>query len=116
VLHWGGEATPDAAPRVALSYSFADGAFEGSAFDSALHLNADRNRGLPPIGLRLALVAGQAILYDAQSPLNKGQLALNNRIFASQQKFFSDVYADRVLSAAQTLKFMMAQQRGRKRV
>jgi hypothetical protein len=113
VLHWGGEASADQQPRVALSYSFADGAFECSAFDSALHLNS---KGLPPIGLRLALVAGQAILYDAQSPLDKGQLALNNRIFASQQRFFSDTYADRVLNAAQGLKFVMAQQRGKKRI
>ena len=50
VLHWGGEASAGEEPRVALSYSFADGAFECSAFDSARHLTSE---GLPPIGLRL---------------------------------------------------------------
>ena len=56
-------------------------------------------------------MAGQAILYAAQSPLSKGQLALNNRIFAASQFYFDSAYVDKVLTAAQTLKFMAHMQR-----
>ncbi len=104
LLHWGGEAEADAPPRVALSFSFADAEFEGAAFDCTL-------LPLPPLGVRLALVAGQAILYASQAPLSKHELSLNNRIFASQQRQFSEAYRDKVLSAAQMLKFM-ARMRG----
>jgi len=106
LLHWGGEAREGAQPRVALSFSFADPAFEAAAFDAAL-------LPLPPLPVRLALVAAQAILYAAQAPLSKGQLALNNRIFAGQQRFFSADYAGRVLGEAQSMKFMRRMQGGR---
>ncbi len=106
LLHWGGEAEGGAPPRVALSFSFADPAFEGAAFDAAL-------LPLPPLAVRLALVAGQAILYAAQAPLSKGALALNNRIFASQRGCFTAAYAERVLGEAQSLKFLQRQQGGR---
>ena len=102
LLHWGGEAEEGAPPRVALSFSFADPAFEAAAFDAAL-------LPFPPLPLRLALIAGQAILYAAQAPLSKGALALNNRIFAAQQKSFSAAYAERVLGEAQSIKFMQRQ-------
>jgi len=104
LLHWGGEADEGAPPRVALSYSFADPSFEQAAFSASL-------LPLPPLAVRLALVAGQAILYNAQSPLSKHDLALNNRIFAQQQKQFESIYSEKVLSAAQNLKFIMS--RGR---
>ena len=102
LLHWGGEAEEGAPPRAALSFSFADPAFEAAAFDAAL-------LPFPPLPVRLALIAGQAILYAAQAPLNKGALALNNRIFASQQKSFSAAYSERVLGEAQSIKFMQRQ-------
>ena len=106
LLHWGGEASPAALPRVALSYAFADPDFEESAFCSTY-------LPLPPLELRLALIAGQAIIYNAQSPLDKGQLALNNRIFLSQKNYFKDAYVNKVTYAAQSLKFLMAQRRGK---
>jgi hypothetical protein len=99
LLHWGSTSHPSAPPRVALSFAFADPAFELAAF-SPEHLP------YPPHGLRLGLLAGQAIIYASQAPLDKGALALNNRIFASQQGLFEPGYADKVLGAAQTLKFM----------
>ena len=106
LLHWGGEAEAGAPPRAALSFSFSDPAFEPAAFD-ATYLP------FPPLRLRLAHVAAQAILYAEQAPLDKGGLALANRTFAQQQKMFDQVYAERVLTAAQTLKFQMQQQRRR---
>jgi len=106
LLHWGGEASPAAAPRVALSYAFADPDFEESAFCSSY-------LPIPPIELRLALISGQAIVYNSQCPLTKGQLALNNRIFLSQKRYFKEAYVEKVMYAAQSLKFMMAQ-KGRK--
>ena len=99
LLHWGSTASTGAAHRVALSYSYADPRFEIAAFPSSF-------LPFPPLGLRLALIVGQAILYAAQSPLNKAQLAIKNRIFALHQKYFNALYADKVLNAAQTLKFM----------
>lgn len=100
LLHWGGEAADGAPARAALSFSFADPFFEPAAFDAS-------NLPLPPLKLRLAHVAAQAILYAAQAPLSKGSLALANRMFAAQQKSFDPIYADRVLVAAQMLKFIM---------
>jgi hypothetical protein len=101
LLHWGSTASfgLEHTHRAALSFSFADPIYAVAAFLSNF-------LPFPPIGLRLALVAGQMILYAAQSPLNKYQLALNNRIFALNQKYFNPIYADKVLTAAQTLKFM----------
>ena len=100
LLHWGGVCDASAGvARVALSFALADPAFERAAFDAA-HLP------FPPHGLRLGLLAGQAIVYAQQAPLSKGELALNNRVFASQRAHFDAEYADKVLSTAQTLKFM----------
>ena len=93
--------------RSALSFSYADPFFEPAAFDSSF-------LPYPPLRMRLAHVAAQAILYAAQAPLDKGALALANRTFASQQKLFHAVYADRVLVAAQMLKFIQRTSGGAK--
>jgi hypothetical protein len=104
VLHWGSTSQADAPHRVALSFAFSDTAFEEAAFPAAF-------LPLPPLGLRLGLLSGQAILYAAQAPLTKGALALNNRVFASQQGFFNVAYAEKVLASAQSLKFVASQSR-----
>lgn len=104
VLHWGSTSQHDAAHRVALSFAFSDALFEEAAFPPSF-------LPLPPLGLRLGLLCGQAILYAAQAPLSKGALALNNRVFASQQAFFNAAYTEKVLASAQSLKFMMAHMR-----
>ena len=106
LLHWGGTSQKSAPPRVALSFSFSDPLFHDSAFSPSY-------LPLPPLGLRLGLLCGQAILYAAQAPLSKSSLALNNRVFASQKSFFNEAYADKVLTSAQSQKFMEKMKRGR---
>lgn len=99
LLHWGSTQAEGAPSRVALSFAYAHPSFEVAAFLPAFLPH-------PPLGLRLGLLSGQAILYAAQAPLSKGQLALNNRIFASQRAFFSLDYSDKVLCSAQSQKFI----------
>ena len=55
----------------------------------------------PPIALRVALVAAQAILYHEQVPLSKGALALNNRIFCASRSLFDKEYSSRIVAEAQ---------------
>eukprot|EP00004_Rigifila_ramosa_P006993 TRINITY_DN1790_c0_g1_i2.p1 TRINITY_DN1790_c0_g1~~TRINITY_DN1790_c0_g1_i2.p1 ORF type:complete len:359 (+),score=97.48 TRINITY_DN1790_c0_g1_i2:54-1079(+) len=102
LLHWGSQAEAGAAPRIALSFAFADRSFEAPFFSSADFLP------FPPLALRLGLRAGQAIAYQSQVALSKAQLALETRIFHSQKRFFSADYADKVASAAQFAKFLAA--------
>lgn len=96
-LHWGGRGTPGAPPRVALAFSFADPIFEVSAVPSEL-------LPLPPLPARVALVAGQAIKYAAQAPLNRAQLALNTRVFHAGKHLLAPGYAAEIGEAAQSLK------------
>jgi len=84
---------------VALSFAFSHPLFEEPFFPPTF-------LPLPPLGLRLGLLCGQAILYATQAPLTKAALALNNRVFASQKSFFNEAYSEKVLSSAQSQKFM----------
>jgi hypothetical protein len=95
LVHWGSRAQPSADPRVALSWALADGAFESPIFDAAAF------GPFPPLELRIALRAGQALAYAAQAPLSRAQLALDTRLFHAGARFFSDVWRDRIASAAQ---------------
>ena len=114
VVHWagtargggvegveGGRATTRAAPppRVALSFALADPCFEKPNYA------VDEFAPFPPVALRVALVAAQAILYHKQVPLSKGGLALNNRIFCASRSLFASDYAERIVSEAQYHKY-----------
>ena len=100
LLHWGSAAEKDAPPRVAMSFALADASFEtGPYFD------AKRFLPYPPLALRVSLRAGQAIAYNAQAPLSRAQLALDNRVFMAGKRFFSDGYVDKIAGAAQQIKF-----------
>ena len=109
LLHWGSTAEPHAPPRIAMSFAVADATFEdGPYFDAARFLP------FPPLALRVALRAGQAIAYDAQSPLSRAQLALDNRVFMAGAAFFSAAYVAKIRAAAQQIKFNMGQRRVRR--
>lgn len=107
LLHWGSDARgplPGATeapqpPRTALSFAVADRAFAPPLFDAGTFTP------FPPLALRVALRAGQAIFYHSQAPLSRAQLALDRRAFASGARYFSGEYADRVLSDAQMIAF-----------
>ena len=106
LLHWGSAAEDNAAPRVSMSFALADPAFE-----SGPYFNAAEYLPYPPLALRLSLRAGQGIAYNAQAPLSKAQLALDNRVFMSGARFFSAAYVEKIGAAAQQIKFDMAAQR-----
>lgn len=101
ILHWGGRATPGHPPRVALSFSYADPAFEPAAVPAAL-------LPLPPLAARVALRAGQALKYAAQTPLGRAQLALDTRVFHAGARLLAPAYAATVADAAQSLKWEAA--------
>eukprot|EP00750_Incisomonas_marina_P032559 INCI9218.2.p1 GENE.INCI9218.2~~INCI9218.2.p1 ORF type:complete len:411 (-),score=54.05 INCI9218.2:350-1582(-) len=100
-LHWGSLAKEEQPPRIALSFAFADPAFETPFFDPKKHLP------LPPLRLRAALQAGQAVMYSNQVPLSKAALALNERIFNRHSNFFLADYAAKISSKAQWERFLM---------
>ena len=104
LLHWGSTPTSGAASthRTALSFAMAAPSFVAPYFDAALYAP------YPPLGLRVSLRAGQAIVYHSQAPVTKNQLALDRRTFARGRDFFSEEYAERVLSDAQMIFFMGA--------
>jgi hypothetical protein len=89
-----------AAPRAALSFALSHRSFEaGPFFDrSALPF--------PPLALRVALRAGQAVAYAAQSPLSRAQLALDARTFSASRRLFRANYVTRIEGDAQWLRFL----------
>jgi hypothetical protein len=100
LVHWGSRPTSGAAPRLAVSYALTDDAFEtGEFFDHAMYMP------FPPLALRTALRAGQAILYTAQAPHVKGALGLNTRLWRAGAHLFGPAYREKVNSAAQWERF-----------
>ena len=99
LVHWGSKPRIDAPVRIAMSFAFADPAFERPYYDAS-------RLPLPPLGLRVGSIAAQQVMYYAQVPLNKSHLALCHRIFMSQRAFFTEAYVDKITSAAQFYKFM----------
>ena len=87
-------------PRIALTTAYSIESFECPYFDHELYLPC------PPIGLRLGLVCGQQIQYAHLNKLEKYELALLNRIFHSQKKYFNSVYYDKICSSSQLQMFM----------
>jgi hypothetical protein len=104
-LHWGSDARSgtlgaDGAPqrpRTALSFALSDAAFTPPLYD------APAFAPFPPLALRVALRAGQAIAYHAQSPLSRAALALDRRTFASARAYFSEAYVEKVMGDAQNI-------------
>jgi hypothetical protein len=76
----------------------ADPLFEKPNFDA-------RYLPYPPLELRVALRAAQAILYHHQVPLSKADLAMDSRMFYGGASFFSQEFSQRIQSEAQFLKF-----------
>ena len=101
VIHWGSRPIADQETRIAMSFALASPNFESGAFFSG-----EKYLPYPPLPLRISLTAGQAIAYSSQNPLTKTELALNTRMFLSNQKMFSKEYTDRISGDAQWLKFM----------
>ena len=97
LLHWGSTSRA-VAPRIALSFSFADPTFEEAFVPRA-------SLPFPPLAARVALRAGQAIRYSSQSPLTKAQLALDSRTFHAGARWLADSYVDAVAGQAQGLKW-----------
>jgi hypothetical protein len=100
VIHWGSRPQECQETRVAMSFAMASPLFEKGPFFSEKYLP------FPPLPLRVALRAGQAVAYAFQNPLTKSELALNTRIFSSNKKYFSETYSERISSDAQWQKFM----------
>lgn len=107
LLHWGSKAqrhgSPSAAgtpplPRIAVSFALADPTFEQPYFDTAALPS-------PPLPLRVALVAGQALNYHAQAPLSRRNADLFTRLFMSQKASFHEDYHAKIANAAQWIRF-----------
>eukprot|EP01038_Epipyxis_sp_PR26KG_P009736 gene9736-13102_t len=109
VVHWGSKAKPGASRRTSLSFALADDSFCKPFFDSKLYLP------FPPLSLRLALRAGQAILYESQIPLTKHQLALDLRTFLQGREYFNEEYILKIMDAAQNIKWMLSQNKQNKK-
>lgn len=99
-VHWGSKPSLDCSPRIAMSYALGDQGFEAGEFYSHA-----RYSPFPPLALRTALRAGQSVLYRAQSPLSKGELALNIRLWRSGSHFFSEAFRDKVNGECQWARF-----------
>ena len=106
LLHWGSRPQPNSGRgRIALTLAFADPTFEEAYFDHILY------GPLPPLMLRLGLVAGQQIQYEHHAPLEKHTLGLYRRIFHQSKLYFLPTYYEKISSAAQFLVFIMKQKR-----
>ena len=84
-----------AAPRAALSFALSHRSFEAGPFFERSALP------FPPLALRVALRAGQAVAYAAQSPLSRAQLALDARTFSASRRLFRAHYVARIEGDAQ---------------
>jgi hypothetical protein len=104
VIHWGSIPQPNYPTRVAMSFAYASSLFELGPFFNENMLP------YPPLSLRIGLRAGQSIAYHNQQPLNKAQLALDNRIFSSVRNYFNESYVNRIIGDSQWAKFLMKQQ------
>jgi hypothetical protein len=100
VVHWGSRPTPGQRPRVAMSFALSRARFERGAFFSAAMLP------FPPLALRVALRAAQAIAYSAQAPLAKHALGLDSRTFRAAKMLFSEAYADKIEGDVQWQRFL----------
>jgi hypothetical protein len=104
LLHWGSRAASTATtPRMALSFSFSDEHFETTAFPRDL-------LPLPPLTVRLALVAGQCFIYAAagQLVLGEGKADLLFSLFEEHRSPLSREYRSTV---EETIPFRAAVQR-----
>ena len=100
-MHWGSRPRAGAPPRCALSFALAAPGFERGPFFEERYLP------FPPLALRVALRAGQAIAYVAQAPLSRAQLALDARVFSTSRRLFAQHYVERIEGDAQWAKFIM---------
>lgn len=105
LVHWGSLPQPHHAQRgrIALTLAFADPSFEFSYFDHNIF------GPLPPLQLRLGLVAGQQIQYEHLMPLGIHMLSLYRRIFHQCKMYFSPVYYEKISVAAQFLAYVLSQ-------
>jgi hypothetical protein len=101
LLHWGSTpldpvpGQPRPPPRLALSLAFSDADFE-RPYCAAL---ADAGP-YPPHGVRLGLVAAQALNYDHQVPLTRRQARVYGALFEAAAAEFDGAYAERVMATA----------------
>jgi hypothetical protein len=100
VIHWGSRPTPGQSPRVAMSFALSRARFERGAYFS------DTMLPFPPLALRVALRAAQAIAYSAQAPLAKHALGLDTRTFRAAKALFSAAYADKIEGDVQWQRFL----------
>ena len=101
ILHWGSRAVKNYPPRIAISLAFSDSTFETPYFNQKF-------LPFPPIALRAALQAGQAISYCQNVPLTKGMLGLYFRVFKRYEDFFCIAYREKVDGANQWIRYTNA--------
>ena len=90
-------------PRIALTFAMADPSFEQAYFE-------EKYLPLPPLALRMGLVAGQQVQYEHLEPLTKHQVAFYRRVFHSQKDYFAAPYFDKISSAVQFMAYRKAQE------
>ena len=110
LIHWGAatnaepsslgdeDANNGNAPRVAVGFAFSADDYE-APYLPRTHLP------LPPVELRVALAAAQAIVYHKRLHFGRHELALFNRIFSSQKHSFDARYAKKIRGDYQWAKF-----------
>jgi len=90
IIHWGSAGRAGYhTPRIACSFAGADDSFETSYF-SREHLP------YPPLSLRVALMAGQMLIYYQRFGFSSRELSLFYKIFKSQVEHFDAGYAQKV--------------------
>eukprot|EP00937_MAST-01D_sp_MAST-1D-sp2_P007758 g7758.t1 len=115
LLHWGSRPLRGARakPRVALSFAFADPRFEPPylrADAAAAAAAASGAASLPAHAVRMALVAGQAIRYVANEPLEAAMLDTLWEVFERSQDAFDGAYVRNVRAKANWARFKHKQQ------
>jgi hypothetical protein len=93
LLHWGSKGKTSAvAPRIAIS-------FAASTDDHELPYFSRDLLPLPPFCIRLALIAGQLIVYSEQEPYSREELEKFYSLFMYQHMEFDVTYVDKVKQA-----------------
>jgi hypothetical protein len=81
-IHWGSGTNPRTrAPRISMAFACSDPEYEAPYLRGPVP-------SLPPLGLRVALAASQAINYHRRLSFDQGQLALFHRIFSTHVEHF----------------------------
>jgi hypothetical protein len=112
LVHWGSRPSrptreeraagaPAVPPRVAMSYALADNA----AFGLGAYFDHGRFSPFPPLPLRVALRAAQAILFSHQKPFPKGGLGYATRLCRRGSGLFLPRYQEKLNDACQWQKF-----------